>query len=332
MSPRRRRLILTIAAALGGSLLFAWAVRRAGTAEILDGIRRVGWGLIPILALGGVRFAIRAEAWRFCAPPGHRLPFRQAFSSFLAGDAIGNITPLGLIASEPAKVFLTRRHLDTRDSISSLAVDNLIYAASVIAMITGSGAVMLATVPLPFEWQEWVAVAIAALLFVVIGVTWVVRRGGGASSGPPSGWLPRIAQLRNTVMEFSAGHPLRLSRAFALDMLFHAVAVFEAWLTLRWLLGSASPTFTQALIFEALSRVMKVAFKFVPFRVGVDEASSGALAPLLAVNPVTGVSLAIVRKVRDLFWAGIGVALIAVHHVRAEPAPDRHETAPVPRT
>mgnify|MGYP003352949658 CR=1 FL=1 len=34
-------------------------------------------------------------------------------------------------------------------------------------------------------------------------------------------------------------------------------------------------------MFEALNRVVTVAFKFVPFRVGVDEALSGALAPVL---------------------------------------------------
>ena len=62
------------------------------------------------------------------------------------------------------------------------------------------------------------------------------------------------------------------------------------------------------MLFEALNRVITVVFKFVPFRVGVDEASSGALAPLLGMNPVVGVSLAVVRKVRNLFWAGIGMA------------------------
>jgi hypothetical protein len=70
----------------------------------------------------------------------------------------------------------------------------------------------------------------------------------------------------------------------------------------------------------------------VPFRVGVDEAASGAFAPLLAVNPITGVSLAVVRKVRNLFWAGVGLAIIAVHPVRAGRETDRPGSVSVHRT
>jgi hypothetical protein len=68
---------------------------------------------------------------------------------------------------------------------------------------------------------------------------------------------------------------------------------------------------TQSILFEALNRVTTLAFKFVPFRVGIDEALSGALASALAVPAAVGVTLAIVRKVRNLFWAGLGLALMA---------------------
>jgi hypothetical protein len=117
---------------------------------------------------------------------------------------------------------------------------------------------------------------------------------------------------------------------------FHMVGVLEAFLTLRWLLGdlpllgfgdagppslgfadaAPSPTLAQAIAFEALNRVVIVAFKFVPFRIGVDEALTGAVAPMLAVNPAAGVTLAVVRKVRGLFWAGIGLIIVAAHPTR----------------
>ena len=122
----RSRHALTVLAALGGLVLFGYAVRRAGVAEILDGIRQVGWGLLPILGLAGARFFIRACAWRLCMPPHGRLPLGQAFGAFVAGDAIGNLTPLGMVASEPMKVFLTRHRLATRESVAALATDTLL--------------------------------------------------------------------------------------------------------------------------------------------------------------------------------------------------------------
>ena len=331
MNTRRQR-ILTIAAALGGLVLFAYSVRRAGVGEILDGVRRVGWGIVPILLLAGLRFLVRAEAWRLCGPAGTRLPLRQAFMAFLAGDAMGNVTPLGLIASEPTKVFLTRHHLATRESVASLAIDNLIYAGSVIVMIAIGVLVMLATVPLPFAWQEWSVAAFAALAIACIVGLRVIRGGWWRGTGEPSALRRRLRAMRASVLEFSSGHPARLWRVVGLDMLFHALAVFEVYLTLGWLLGARSPTLAEAFLFEALNRVTTVAFKFVPFRVGVDEAASGAFAPLVALNPAAGVSLAVMRKVRNLFWAGAGLALIGVHHAQAAPATDRRETVPAHRT
>ena len=65
-----------------------------------------------------------------------------------------------------------------------------------------------------------------------------------------------------------------------------------------------------------VNRVQMLAFKFVPFRVGVDEALTGALAPVLAVPAAVGVTLAVVRKVRSLFWAGVGLVVIAAHPTR----------------
>ena len=337
-----KRHLLTVLAALGGLVLFGYAVRRAGVAEILDGIREVGWGLIPILGLAGARFFVRACAWRLCmparrslgegGPPHGRLSIGQAFSAFIAGDAIGNLTPLGMVASEPMKVFLTRHRLATREAVASLATDNLLYAVSVVTMVALGVVVVVSTIPLSLAWREG---AIVVLIAGVAGTAITVRLLRGTwreESGARPPWRETLAGLRRSVLAFSTEQPGRLAQVFALDLSFHVLAVFEIFLTLRWLLGDRSPTLAQAIVFEALNRVVTVAFKFVPFRVGIDEALSGALAPVMAVQPVAGVTLAVVRKVRNLAWTGIGLLFIAGHPAHAEPGTDRRENAPAHRT
>jgi len=309
----RRHNLVTLASALAGGALFAYAVRRAGVADIIDGIRRVGWGLVLILGLAGLRFLIRAECWRLCLPPTVVFPLPRALAAFLAGDAVGNVTPLGLLASEPTKVLLTRHHLAPREAIASLAVENFIYAASVLAMVGIGLVVLLANVPLP---RSWIAGSLAALVAMLAGTAVAIRAMRGTwdpARGSRPRWRERLAAIRDEAVRFSGGHPRRLWRVFALDLLFHALAVVEVFVTLQWLLGNRSPTFVQAIVFEALNRVVTAVFKFVPFRVGIDEASAGALAPLLSVNPAAGVALAVVRKVRNLFWAAVGLALVAIH-------------------
>jgi hypothetical protein len=309
----RRQHLIAIAAALAGAALFAYAVERAGVSEIIEAIRRVGWGLVLILLLAGLRFLVRAECWRWCLPPGTAFPLRRAFAAFLAGDAVGNVTPLGLLASEPTKVLLTRHHLATREAVASLAVENLVYAASVMTMV-GIGLIVLAVnVEMPAAWR---AALVAALVALAVGGVVALRTMRGTwdqGRGARPRWRERLATVRDEAVRFSGGHPERLWRVFAFDLVFHALAVIEVYVTLEWLLGDQSPTLVQAIVFEALNRVITAAFKFVPFRVGIDEASAGALAPVLSMNPAAGVALAVVRKVRNLSWAAIGLALVALH-------------------
>jgi len=325
----RGRHLIAIVAALAGAALFAYAVRRAGVADIVEAVRRVGWGLVLILVLAGLRFLVRAQCWRWCLPPSvgsgfsrTAFPLRRALAAFLAGDAVGNVTPLGLLASEPAKVLLTRHHLATREAVASLAVENLVYAASVMAMVAIGLIVLAANVAMPGVWRMAIVAALVAMagggavaLRAMRG-TWDDRR------GPRPRWRERLATVRDEAVRFSGGHPERLWRVFALDLLFHALAVLEVFVTLRWLLADRSPTLVQAVVFEALNRVITAAFKFVPFRVGIDEATAGALAPVLSVNPAAGVALAVVRKVRNLFWAAIGLLLVAMHPAAEGPPKD----------
>lgn len=317
MTPRVRRHVLAAAAALGGIVLFAYAIRNIGWGEVAAGIRRVGWGLLPILAISGLRFVVRAECWRRCMAPEVRIPLGQAFRAYLAGDALGNVTPLGLIASEPTKVFLTRHHLATREAASSLALDLFIYAASVAAVI-GIGLIALAvTIPLPAGVRELIAVGLVA---IAIGAAVALRLAGGTwddGRGPRPEWRARLAALRQSVLSVSAGHPARLWRVFALHLGFHALALLEVFLTLRWLVGDV--TVAQALMFSALDRLVVVVFKFVPLRIGVDEASSAGMAVLLGWGGAVGVSLAIIKKVRSLAWIGVGLLLIAGHPAAATP-------------
>lgn len=324
-----RRLPVRLLAALftlGGAALFAWVVTRTGVSNILEGIQRVGWGLAIIVALSGLRLAIRTACWRLCMAPGTTLTFGRAFSAYLAGDTVGTITPFGILASEPTKVFLARHHLAPRDSVTSLAAENIIYAASVMAMVAVGLVVVLFTVPLENRWRWWLVAALAGLVAAVTAGARLLRGTWNPNRGARPAWRERLAGARQAVVGFSAAHPGRLWRVFALDLGFHLIAVFEALMTLRWLLGdppslgfgetSRSPTLAQAIAFEALNRVVIVAFKFVPFRIGVDEAITGAVSPMLAVNPAAGVTLAVVRKVRGLFWAALGLLVIAAHPTR----------------
>lgn len=306
---RRQHLVPVLGAALG-VVLFAWAVNRVGVDAILETVRRVGWGLVLIIAIAGARFAVRAQCWRWCLLPGVPLDFRHAFTAFLAGDAVGNVTPLGLLASEPTKVLLTRHHLATIDSVASLTLENILYTISVLAMLAFGLVLTLLTVPLSNALRWAVVAGLAVIAVIAIGALSAIRRPVADGGAGASRWMLRLVKLRTEVSRFAVEHPARMARVFALQLFFHVLAVVETFLTLEWLMGAATPTLTQAVLFETVNRLTVVLFKFIPFRIGIDEATSGAAASLFAVTAAAGVALAVVRKARQLFWTGVGLLLV----------------------
>ena len=87
---------------------------------------------------------------------------------------------------------------------------------------------------------------------------------------------------------------------------YHAAGVAEIYVTLAWLV--APPTWLVAFIFETVNRLINVVFKFVPMRLGVDEAGSGILASVLGYSThdwrVAGAGAEGARAVLDGDWCG----------------------------
>src|ERR1044071_1028112 len=80
----------------------------------------------------------------------------------------------------------------------------------------------------------------------------------------------------------------------------------ECWVILR---ATTTPiTLNGALAVETFSRVASFGSAFIPANLGALEASS--LAAAAAVGAAAGgAALALARRLRGLFWAGIGLAI-----------------------
>jgi hypothetical protein len=59
----------------------------------------------------------------------------------------------------------------------------------------------------------------------------------------------------------------------------------------------------------------------LPYELGAKEGSLYLLFRLVGVNPALGVYAALVSRLRDLAWIGIGLVLIWVAGRRGVPAP-----------
>ena len=304
--------------AAGGLALLVWVVRQVGLPQLEADFRQVGWGLAAIVAIGGLRFLARALAWRLCLDPPYRLSVRDAFAAVICGDAIGNLTPLGPLVGEPAKAAFVRRRIPLGAAVTALAIENLFYTLSAAAMIAAGMIALLFRFQLPPRLRDVSEAAIAATVVLFALALWLLWRqpalisralGVAGSDSRLQRHATRIRELEDQIYNFAARHRSALPGLILAEAGFHALGVTEVHVTLTLLYGTPPPLFT-SFILETTNRLITVVFKFVPLRLGVDEAGTALFTQVLGLGSQTGVTLAIVRKARVLFWAAAGAILL----------------------
>ena len=306
-----------------GVLLFAYFVSRAGVSEIVSRIQRLGAGFILILAVSSVRYIVRSLAWTRCVEQPFKLRFRDAFAARLMGDALGNIVPfLSAAISEPSKAIFVKDRVPLMVGLSALAIENIFYSLSVALFIFAGTATLLLTFSLPKGLRYASIAALIVTLLILPLIYLIIRRQARFLSGVVGyfgdrgvarsfmGKLkPRAQALEERIYGFYANTQRSLLSIFALQMCFHLAGVLEIFITLSFI-SPVPPTLLQAFILESVNRIINITFKFIPLRAGVDEGGTGQVSKVLGFARGIGVTLAIVRKGRDIFWSAIGVLLI----------------------
>ena len=132
------------------------------------------------------------------------------------------------------------------------------------------------------------------------------------ADGSMRGWASKVDRLRaieREVFTFASRRRAAVVPLVALELTFHALGVAEKHLAL-WLILPSPPLLLTSFIVETADRLITVAFKFVPFQVGVGEVGTGLVTQILGLGAAPGVTLSIVRKARMGIWSLVGTVLL----------------------
>lgn len=305
-----------------GLALFVFFVYSAGVEEIWDGISRLGWGFLFVLALHALKISTRVCAWMLSVENPYRLKFVDGFRAVMIGEALSAMIPLGILMSGTAKAVAVRKRIPFVAALSSVAVENLFYSLATGTLITGGCIAFLLRFH-PTGNVATIGYAIIAIIttltiggfFMVIQewrfASWLAEwlYGKGLAMKVLHRGRAEVQRFEDLIYGFYRKHPRRFLPLILLETAFHAIGVFEVWFILRAVMDSA-PNLLTAFLFETINRVILVVFKLIPFLVGVDEAGAQFISDALSLGAAVGVTLAIVRKGRVLFWTGLGVLLI----------------------
>jgi hypothetical protein len=215
-----------------------------------------------------------------------------------------------------------RRHVPLVVGLSSVATENLFYSlVTSIFLILGSFT-FLRTFNLDEAWVLTLDVLIGIIIAVVIFlVVMVVRQWHFASA--TCEWLYEhgigrrllehgrlhVRLFENLIYGFYRRYPRRFLPICGCETVFHLLGIIEAYFILRFI-SELGATWLSAFLLESVSRLILVVFKLIPFLVGVDEAGAQFVTDVLGLGAGVGITLAIIRKGRVLFWTAVGLTLI----------------------
>ena len=114
-----------------------------------------------------------------------------------------------------------------------------------------------------------------------------------------------VLEVEDVLLDLLRGDRRRLIALTILPIVCYLLTAFEVWLVL-WVIGEPIGI-TAALAIDTFARLGSVASAAIPAGIGALEASNAAPVAMLGLGG--GGALALMRRVRALLWAGVGLAL-----------------------
>jgi len=318
-------------ASIASFALFVYVLERSGPAAVLDKIRLLGWGFAFLILLSGARHLLRALAWSYCVETdGPRPAPLDLFGPRLVGEALNDLTPAGPLLGETAKVAVVSRLIPAQAGASSVVIENLIYALAALLFMLSGLVLALLKLATPHAFR-WIGGELAiCFLAAIAAACWIVRR-RILLLGRTLDYLKRVGlgraflerhqdylrAVEQAIYNFFLTRRRMFLAVLAIEIATNFTGIAEAYLILK--VTAAHASLFAAYLVESASRAVQLAFSFVPFGLGIQEGAAAATLQALGYAASEGVSLAIIRKIRTVFWAALGLLLAAKYSI-ARPA------------
>jgi hypothetical protein len=318
------RIFLRVFAALLGLGLLVYLVFRTGPGVVWQQVHTVGWGLALIIILGGLSQLTRTCAWRQTITYDIKgLRWSRSVGAQLASDACGQLGFAGKLVGEGIRVSLLSPVVPVARGISSCAIDGGMHllTAAVVAVLGIS--ITLLHFPLSGQWRVY-ALLLSAVLIALVILAAVAVASGWQLMGNAARAIGRLPQLHDWVigkqptidsaehnlLTFRSKAPAAFWASLIFSLLWHALAVLEVYVILRFM--GAGIAVVGALALEGLTKVINLVGAINPGNVGTFEGGNMLIAKMFGVTDTAGLTLALCRRARSIFWAGVGAVCLMV--------------------
>ncbi len=298
--------------------LFAVLVAQNDPAAVLASIAELSWRLGVIVCFPVVLVQVfDTLGWRF-AFLREKVAFPALVTSRLAGEAFNLITPTAALGGEPVKAWLLRERVPIEASLSSVIVaKTTITIAQGLFLLVGivmAWGTILTGSSLLYGMLWLLAIeTISLALFVLVQTRGMLGWAGrlldrlGIYAGRGRATLGRVD---DALGQFYRTAPGRLALSIAFHFVAWLLGSVETWLILKFL--GAEVSLATATVIEAFGTAIRVATFLIPASLGVLEGGFVAIFLALGLSAPTAISFSLVRRIREVAWIAIGLAVFAL--------------------
>lgn len=301
-----------------GIVLFVATIYFIDFEQTLESASRLGFALPLILLPGACWHGLRTWGWFIAFPESSRPSFSRLIRVRLAADAISFFTIRG-ITGDPLKVVLLLDRARPEITTAAVALERLAFAV-MNTLLAGLISIFAVTrLAMTGAWDTVFSLLSLGAVVLVGALVLLARRRSGDYLGrlvtrighrtgrhlEASRVVRFLLDVEDALLALLRGERRRLLILMGLPVVCLLLMAAEVWLVL-WAVGQPLKL-TEALTIETFVRLASVASAFIPANFGALEASNAGVVAALGL--AGGGSLALMRRVRALLWAGLGLAL-----------------------
>jgi uncharacterized protein (TIRG00374 family) len=324
----KRRLDPNLVAALLGAGVLAYLLYRLGVHQVFQQLAMVGWGWFLIIGQEILPILANTAGWHYTFTAPHRtVSFWNLFKMRQAGDGFNYLIPSATVGGELVRINLLRQNLSIALGAASVTLAKFTQSLGQALFVALGLALAAPFAPLKPGLLPWLwGLLVGCLLFLVVilaGLWWgMFSRIGNFLRE----WLPhrlgrflpvdKIGELDGYIASFLKGQQGNFWASTGFFGLGWALGAVEVFLIFHFL--GLPIDLATAITVETLSVFIDGVLFFVPGKLGTQEGGKVLIFMSLGLPPVSGLAFGIIRRIRELTWAGIGMAFLTTFRVNKE--------------
>jgi len=283
------------------------------------GLLHLGIILLPMIVVYG----LEAMGWQLTlGAHARKVGFIRLFAIRMAGETVNVTTPTAYVGGEPLKAYLLKRYgVPMVDGLASvITAKTTMTLAQVLFILLG---LALAFLIIGGSGHSWVAmlVSVGVLAFGVglfmllqrygMGMGFLgILRGCGIRLAFLEKREPQLQELDGVIRGFYSLHRQTFYGALAIFFLAWLTETLEVYAILYYL-GVGVDVWTSISI-AAVTVFIKGGTFFIPGSLGAQEGGYTLLLMTFGYTEVTGITFALIRRLREIIWILFGLVCLMV--------------------